>query len=804
MTLPFNGSAFSRFGNSRILIRLLAAGVATVFAGVSMAAEVTVTLSNLAQTYNGSPKTVTVTTNPVGQACTVTYAVSPNPPTTTPPINAGSYAVVVTVDAPNTGPGATGTLIISQATQTITFATLSAKAYGNAPFNLTATSSSGLPVSYMSSNTGVAQISGSTVTIIGVGSTNITASQSGNLNYFPATSVIRSLAINKGNQTITMGAVPAKTYGDAPFTVTASADSGLPITKWESSDPTVATIHSTSGEVTIVGAGQTSILAILTSSTNYNAAWIAKPLNVARSAAALPSGTQTVTYNASAQGLNASALPSGQASEISYRDTTVPEATATPVVVFQNSPDTLDLGYTGTGLGATGLWGMAKYTSLAGTARKLHSCDVTLAAWARYDTTSPNGFKLWADLNPTLVVLPPAPPALSVPGNSGGWYHPVTLEFYDYIDASAGGGTESYRLLTSQTVQAFIPWRPEKKADGTPYTLNSTAFRVLFSFPDGVILPPDVWVAVSFNTNLYGTSPIGAPGPYDALNIAKPLTQVALVGSTLLSTSTLVYDDWRWQSASGAAGPMLRLYAVPTNTSLAAPVNAGSYQVKTKTAAFGTDGTSTSTLAINKAPLAINLTNLTQVRDGNPKPVTVSSTTPAGIATGVTYAGSPTAPSALGSYPVTAISANPNYEGQTNATLRIGDNYASWQSATFATSGLPPAQTTDIADADGDGLSNFLEYASNSNPLLGNQPSPTGLAEAGGTVAFTYRKYLHALDLNYSIQGSTQLAGPLSWAPVTPLSEATLSDDGATRVIQATVEKPANQPSWFLRLKVTP
>jgi hypothetical protein len=267
----------------------------------------------------------------------------------------------------------------------------------------------------------------------------------------------------------------------------------------------------------------------------------------------------------------------------------------------------------------------------------------------------------------------------------------------------------------------------------------------------------------------------------------------------LLPTSSLTYDDWRWQASSGNTGPMLRLYAVPTNASLTAPVNAGTYEVKTQTAAFGSNGSSASTLVINKAPLSITLSDLSQVRTGTPKPVTVT-TTPNGISTNVSYAGSPDAPSALGSYPVTATSANPNYEGMANGTLQIGDNFASWQNAAFASSGLPPEQTTDTADPDGDGLNNFLEYASNLNPRLGDQPSPTGF-EHGAALGFTYRRNLHALDLNYGIQGSSNLADPSSWAPVTPLGETTVSDDGSTRVIRASVAKPTDTPSYFLRVK---
>jgi hypothetical protein len=80
--------------------------------------------------------------------------------------------------------------------QTITFGALPAKTLGNPPFALTATSSSGLPISYESSDPTVASISGSTVTILKAGSTTITASQLGNGSFSPATSVSQLLTVN--------------------------------------------------------------------------------------------------------------------------------------------------------------------------------------------------------------------------------------------------------------------------------------------------------------------------------------------------------------------------------------------------------------------------------------------------------------------------------------------------------------------------------------------------------------------------------------------------------------------------------
>lgn len=79
--------------------------------------------------------------------------------------------------------------------QTITFEALGIKIIGGANFDLTATASSGLALTYTSSNTGVATISGNTVSIIGVGTTEITASQGGNDSYNAAPEVKQNLTV---------------------------------------------------------------------------------------------------------------------------------------------------------------------------------------------------------------------------------------------------------------------------------------------------------------------------------------------------------------------------------------------------------------------------------------------------------------------------------------------------------------------------------------------------------------------------------------------------------------------------------
>jgi Leucine-rich repeat (LRR) protein len=190
-------------------------------------------------------------------------------------LDAGTYKCVVTSAASNsTVTGVTITssdvvITITKANQTITFSPLPSKSEGDVPFALSAMASSGLAVSYASSNTAVATVIGNTVTVLGSGTTDITASQTGDANYNAAVNVTQPFTITKANQTITFSPLPSKTLGDGSFALTATASSGLPVS-YTSSNTEVATI--TGNTVTVVGVGVTDITASQAGDANYNTA----------------------------------------------------------------------------------------------------------------------------------------------------------------------------------------------------------------------------------------------------------------------------------------------------------------------------------------------------------------------------------------------------------------------------------------------------------------------------------------------------------------------------------------------------
>jgi sugar lactone lactonase YvrE len=131
-------------------------------------------------------------------------------------------------------------ITVTKSPQTITGLSDLSKTRADVPFGLSAKTSSNLPVTYTSSNPEVATISGSLLTITGVGTTTITASQAGNNAYLPA-EISVTLTVTKAGQTITGLKDLSKSTVDVPFELKAVSSSGLPVF-YTSSDTSVAKI----------------------------------------------------------------------------------------------------------------------------------------------------------------------------------------------------------------------------------------------------------------------------------------------------------------------------------------------------------------------------------------------------------------------------------------------------------------------------------------------------------------------------------------------------------------------------------
>jgi hypothetical protein len=175
-----------------------------------------------------------------------------------------------------------GLAVVALLDQTIGFASLGDKTYGDPDFAASATASSGLPVTFAA--TGNCTVSGTTVHLTGAGSCTVTASQAGDARFNPAADVSQTFAIAKAAQAITLGRIAKKTFGDPDFTVRATASSGLAVSLAAKGKCTVS-----GARVHLTGPGSCTITASQPGDENYEAANdVPRTFSVARPPCTVP------------------------------------------------------------------------------------------------------------------------------------------------------------------------------------------------------------------------------------------------------------------------------------------------------------------------------------------------------------------------------------------------------------------------------------------------------------------------------------------------------------------------------------
>ena len=180
-------------------------------------ASAAVTLGSLAQAYDGTPRAATATTDPAGLRIELTYDGS-----LTVPANAGSYAVVATVNDLIYQGSATGTLVIGKAAQAITFAAIPDQLTTDSVTFTASGGDSGNPVTFaVTSGPGV--ITNGVLTFTTSGSVTITASQAGNDQYADAQSVTRSFNVTKATASVALANL-SQTHNGTPRGATATTE----------------------------------------------------------------------------------------------------------------------------------------------------------------------------------------------------------------------------------------------------------------------------------------------------------------------------------------------------------------------------------------------------------------------------------------------------------------------------------------------------------------------------------------------------------------------------------------------------
>ena len=132
-----------------------------------------------------------------------------------------------------------------------------------------------------------------------------------------------------------------------------------------------------------------------------------------------------------------------------------------------------------------------------------------------------------------------------------------------------------------------------------------------------------------------------------------------------------------------------------------------------------------------------------------------------------------------------------------NLTGWGAEGLEAWRLTYFDTQ-LNTGPAADLSDPDLDGIPNFLEYATFTNPVV-----PNGTA-GEFTVAGITPKYTISIPssatsyLRYNLEWTDSLPGPWNSSSANP---AILSDDGTRKLIQFTL--PAGSPRLFVRLRVS-
>lgn len=241
-------------------VNAIAPGAPTI--GLATAGDTQAAVTFAAPASNGGSTITGYTVTSLPGGITATGAGSPI--TVTGLTNGVAYTFTVTaMNAAGTSAASVASNAVTPAgNQAITFANPGAQLFGTSP-TLTATSTSGLPVSFSSATPAVCAITTSGVlTFVASGACSINADQSGDAAHLPAPQVSRTFTVNADvpSAPLSVTAVAGNGQVSVSFAAPASAG-GAPITGY--------TVTSSPGGITATGAGSPIVVTGLANGTSY-------------------------------------------------------------------------------------------------------------------------------------------------------------------------------------------------------------------------------------------------------------------------------------------------------------------------------------------------------------------------------------------------------------------------------------------------------------------------------------------------------------------------------------------------------
>ena len=563
--------------------------------------------------------------------------------------------------------------------QTITFPAITNKQFDASPFELGATASSGLDVVYEVIS-GPASVDGNILTLDGsLGTVEVKATQPGDIDYYPAQSVINSFEVTGYSQEIIFPDLGDITYGDPAQSLEAYSTTGAEIS-YVSGDESIVTID---GNVfTIVGTGTTYIEAIQNGNDTTTAADpVQKEVIVAKAPLSITAVDAAVEYNVPfpsftysidgfvydetendlltsveigttvSVGADAGEYPitvSGATAdhyEISFIDGTLTITKVDQVITF-NPPTEVDISTetlllepsvdSGLEVGVTLVSGPATLgnNTLTWTGTGEVVVEVVQAGNVNYNAAE--------SVQATILVIDASKTN-------------QTIAFSEISDMIYGGQFALEATASSGlSVHYEVSQGSAEILDGVVTVMGVGSITILASQPGDEEYNPATTVSRTFTASKAALS-ITADDKEKVFGDMNPVLTMSFDG--------FVLDD----DQSSITTPTI-------STPALAESNAGSYPITLSGGSSDlyeitlTDGT----LTIAKAEATITLSDLEQEADGSGR-MPVITTEPAGLNLIVTYDGSTELPAEAGEYAVIASIDEENYTGSTEATFVITD-----------------------------------------------------------------------------------------------------------------------------------
>lgn len=382
----------------------------------------------------------------------------------TPTVAATLSSYVVTATNSSGSTSYTLSFAVDKATPAITSMAAITKTFGDAAFTLTAPTSNGTGAfTFTSTDTAVATISGNIVTIVGVGTATITATQATDANYL-AGLTSTTLTVGKATPVLSNFNVITTTIDSPSFTLTAPTSSGgTGAISYTSNNTAVATISGAT--VTIVGVGTAIITATQASDANYNSQSITALLTVGIGTTQSPILTSPATGTSGVSTLNIIyTLPETPLAG-SVRLTFTPTAGGIPIVWTMTNATAATFAYP-VGTNPTLLGPIATGSPLDFT-----TYDLTLSYQDVY------GSPATSVTNTSIQIL--APPSITLANTS--YSGLVNTAFTTITVTNTGGVVSSFAIspnlptgLTLNTTTGAISGTPTTALVNTTYTITAT------------------------------------------------------------------------------------------------------------------------------------------------------------------------------------------------------------------------------------------------------------------------------------------------------------------------------------------